>query len=755
MGRGNPFSSGTLSPGPEDAGDNSPSDSSRGGVSRKRKNEQDHRPGKAPRIEALNATSVDPDSHWQSIAFFHEVIANAPHASLKYSSLNDEQKLILALGARNLFLATCRSGSARETDKKILERMIDLLDGDQDPAFVGGLSVSFYPSRGYTVLKYIEDLDNKVRDRAVNHFAQVMKAPRLFAVFVNPAELSYHNFENIVPLDKWVEGRTGMRQAEAVDGMDLGLKSVARLGLNKEVFTAVLEGEHGTSLLKEISGLSLYVAPLNRGTRGGQRFIFHSAILSEVLTRAVKTSGLLDVVGDGELADSFEFVNYVFRSNKFAPGDGNFENHLDTPYYDRARNHVSKYTLLVYLSAGQNAPLLRVQDVDMNSVEEMTCVIFDQRYRHEGRPFIQGDKVFLRTELIFKDENLKRDDRISQPFSTACYMTGQSLLDKQLASYAHECFERANSLHWSLDKTVSEPVYLLKRFHGLGFVTNGYNYWFPKCESMNLKDYAAISVLDYFNCKLGKQPFRSLAESTTVKERFGSSADVWKYLSARRPGKTTPLRRLEKAHLDGLIKRAPDEPLVGLEAGDGHDLAGLKGEDVQNPCCFMHTHPLFNPWKSRDVMDLYDKCSNYTRGKLLCAPVMMLDREVVLNEENIQVAGNRVHVLQDVNKEALPPLNFAACWSDAPMPEAFITLDREVPAPKLLVPPIQWHEFEQGFELVVDFFRNDWMVGVDGARVVPVPRVTQRPVEEGENPFFERLVDEDGEVDGGLGESDD
>ncbi|KID77521.1 uncharacterized protein G6M90_00g096470 [Metarhizium brunneum] len=754
MGLGTLFSSGTQSPDAEDARqseDNSPS--SHSGVSRKRKNEQDHPPSKAPRIEALNATSVDSDSHWQSIAFFHEVIANAPHASSKYSSLNDEQKLILALGARNLFLATCRSGSARETDKTILERMVDLLDGDKDPAFVGGLSVSFYPSRGYTVLKYIEDLDRKVRNKGVNHFAQVMTTPRLFAVFVNPAELSYHNFENIVPLDKWVEGRMGMRQADAVDGMDLGLTNVERLGRNKEVFTAVLEGGQG-KLLKEISGLSLYVAPLNRGTRGGERFVFHSAILGEALTRAVKTSGLLDVVGYGELGDSFEFVNYVFRSNKFAPEDGNFENHLDTPYYDRARNHVSKYTLLVYLSSGQNTPLLRVQDVDINRVEEMTCVIFDQRYEHEGRPFIQGDKVFLRTELIFKDENLKRDDRISQPFSTACYMTGQGLLDKQLASYAHECFERANSLHWSLDKAVSEPVYLLKQFHGLGFMTNGYNYWFPKCENMNLKDYAAISVLDYFNCKIGKQPFRSLADSTTVKERFDSSADVWKYLSARRPSKTTPLRRLEKPLLDGLIKRAPDEPFVGLQDEGGHDRAEPEG-DVENPCCFTHTHPLFNPWKSRHVMDMYAKCGNYTRGKLLCAPIMMLDNEVVLNEENIQVAGNTVHILQDVNKEALPPLNFAACWSGAPMPEAFITLDREVPVPRLLVPPIQWHEFEQGFELVVDFFRNDWMVRVDGARVVPVPRVTERPVEEGDNPFFERLVDEDDEGDGGLGESDD
>ncbi|TWU77577.1 hypothetical protein ED733_007721 [Metarhizium rileyi] len=741
---GSSFSSESLSPA---AGDTRQQPS----TLRKRKNEEEHRTSKTPRIEALNAQSVDVDSHWQSIAFFHEVIADAPHASSKYASLNPEQKLILALGARNLSLATCRSGSAGEKDKKILERVVGILDADEDPTLVGGMSVSFYPSRRYSMLKYIADLDGKVRDgRNVNHFAQVMKVPRLFAVFVNPAELSYHNFENIVPLDRWVEERMSMAQDDATDGLELELADIRRLDRKKDVFTAKLDGTR-SGMLRDISDLSLYVAPLNRGTRGGERFIFHSAILSQALTRAVKTSRLLDLIGHGKLGHEFEFVNYVFRSNKFAAADGDFENHLDSPYYDRARNHVSKYTLLIYLSAGQNTPLLRVQGVDVGQVEEMTCVIFDQKYEHEGRPFIKGDKVFLRTELVFRDENLRRDDAISKVFSSACYMAGQSLFDRELASYAHECFERANSLHWSLDRASRDAVYLLKQFQGLGFMTNGYNYWFPKCGTMSLQDYAAMSVLDYFNCKIGSQPFRSLAESTVVKEQFGSAGDIWRYLCSRRSdNKTASFPRLQTSHLDSLIKRTPDKPFE-----DGHHGSGLKGEELENPCCFMHTHPSFNPWRSKDVMDMYDKCSNYTRGRLLCAPIVMLDNQVVLNDDNIQVAGDKVHILQDINREALPPLNFAACWAEAPMPEAFVTLDREVPAPQLLVPPIRFHEFEDGFELGVDFFRNDWLVRVDTARGVPVPRVVPHPVDEGENPFFERLVSRQAEGEGDLAELDD
>jgi hypothetical protein len=47
-----------------------------------------------------------------------------------------------------------------------------------------------------------------------------------------------------------------------------------------------------------------------------------------------------------------------------------------------------------------------VSDVDLNEIEEMTCVIFDQSYEHEGRPFMEGDKIFIRSELVFKDKKL-------------------------------------------------------------------------------------------------------------------------------------------------------------------------------------------------------------------------------------------------------------------------------------------------------------------------------------------------------------
>jgi len=151
--------------------------------------------------------------------------------------------------------------------------------------------------------------------------------------------------------------------------------------------------------------LDLYVAPLNKATRGGERFIFHPALLSKALSEAMRSSDVLSKLAQGRLPSSFE-MNYVFRCSKFVSGDAMFTSHLDTPYYDSERSQVSRYTLLIYLTAGRNEPALRVCDVELNEIEGMTCVIFNQSYEHEGRPFMEGDKISVRGELVFKDKEL-------------------------------------------------------------------------------------------------------------------------------------------------------------------------------------------------------------------------------------------------------------------------------------------------------------------------------------------------------------
>ena len=76
-------------------------------------------------------------------------------------------------------------------------------------------------------------------------------------------------------------------------------------------------------------------------------------------------------------------MNYVFRLNKFEPSDRKFESHYDTPYYDRDNRHISRFTLLIYLTGGKGKPVLRIEDLFLDQIEKMTCVIFPQSLEHE------------------------------------------------------------------------------------------------------------------------------------------------------------------------------------------------------------------------------------------------------------------------------------------------------------------------------------------------------------------------------------
>jgi hypothetical protein len=51
----------------------------------------------------------------------------------------------------------------------------------------------------------------------------------------------------------------------------------------------------------------------------------------------------------------------------------------------------------------------------------------------------------------------------------------------------------------------------------------------------------------------------------------------------------------------------------------------------------------------------------------------------------------------------------------------FIGVDREVSAPSFLIPPLLFHELDEGYHLVLDLFRNDWVASVDDHHKIPVP----------------------------------
>ncbi|RSL43162.1 hypothetical protein CEP54_015194 [Fusarium duplospermum] len=663
----------------------------------------------------------------RTLSFFSELLEDLQGVS-KYQALTPGQRKIIAVGIRDLYIAEA-AGMLQQPEKVILQGMIGLIDEDLGVRQLGGLNISYYPSNEFSITKFVENLDEKIGKQASELYAQIIPTPKLFAVFVNPADLSYHNFENIIHLDSWFESNMSSVRPEQA----LSLKNGKQTTPDREVFTCDLQGDLLTPL-KVLSELDLYVPPLNKTTRGGDRFIFHSSILSQVLTEALQSSDILDKLSGGQLKSSFEFVNYVFRCNRFNTDDSHFQSHLDTPYYDSSRSQISKYTMLINLTTGHNDPALRIEDVLFHEVQEFTCTIFDQKYEHEGWPFSDGQKVFIRTELVFRDGQLEHKNEIAGLFAEACYMSWQSIFDQGLSSYANECFERANSLHWALPRAATRsPVYLSKEFQGLRFLTNGYNYWFLKSEGVTLKECALVAVLDYFNCKIGQKPFQSLVSSTKIERRFEGTEEIWPLLTtaAKVKGKTG-IRHLKKTDVESLIKTGPGKPLEWqLEDWDGEPEELEEFPEDGDGCCPMHSFPMFNPWKNNEIMDAYEACCDYSLKKLFGAPLLILDQEIVINGENIKVVNDKVFFLRSKDGKPLPRINFAACWNDDTLPSEYVLVGEEIEAPDIIVPPLTFHEFTEGYQFSLDFFRNDWMVKAD-EQTIPLPDVSERPEPDGE-----------------------
>ena len=80
-------------------------------------------------------------------------------------------------------------------------------------------------------------------------------------VFMNPEDLSYHNFENILDLDNFIK-------------LNLNLKKEKLPSLGKE--------------LLKIDELNLYNLTFNNDSRGRKRCIFKSDFLSNILTKIIK-----------------------------------------------------------------------------------------------------------------------------------------------------------------------------------------------------------------------------------------------------------------------------------------------------------------------------------------------------------------------------------------------------------------------------------------------------------------------------------
>jgi hypothetical protein len=89
----------------------------------------------------------------------------------------------------------------------------------------------------------------------------------------------------------------------------------------------------------------------------------------------------------------------------------------------------------------------------------------------------------------------------------------------------------------------------------MNFLTNGYDYWFARGSRVNVEDFGMVAVLDYFNCKIDGQPFRSLCRTATVRRRFGDTEDIWALLWSDNRETFTGAKKLEETDVESLIEK--------------------------------------------------------------------------------------------------------------------------------------------------------------------------------------------------------
>jgi hypothetical protein len=579
------------------------------------------------------------------------------------------------------FALSAGEAPAEEADE--YRALVDATDAEP-LAVVDGLAVSWHPTKRFKVVRFVdaELIDASVREL----FARPCEAaPYLAAVFADPGELSFRTFENVLPLD------------HLFDGVPLELELSGRKDLAEDVFSFSLRvPDSARACLKGLDRLGLYVPPLNAASRGGTRFIFHSALLAEALTAAVAAAM------PSSLLEGFAQVNPVFRANRFEPSDTRFHQHQDTPYYDAARQHVSRYTVLLYLTGGSGEPALDLAGGPaLADIEPFTCVIFDQRYGHEGSPYREGRKVFLRTELIFTDTGLTHDPEIGALFSKACYLTGESVFAPELARQADDYYNQVAAAHWNGLTAGTAPdrePFMHKQFRGVHFIANGYDFWFAKDDGLTLTECAAITLLDYFNCAIGDTTFRAQCLTEVIE---ADDTDWIPGFLADRPSKPTVLP-FDKTAL------FPDPEQSSYD-------------DVPCLCPICSSDTIWvESMRCEPVIKRYTRAQESAKTHIMPAPVLMLGEDVVLDPDKFVIQGNLIHIL---GGQSLTPVNFAACQGPTFRASDFIDVAATVGVTDFLVPPIIFTESDDCYHLRFDFFRNTWMVRGSEQSAVTVPMI--------------------------------
>ncbi|EWS74591.1 hypothetical protein TTHERM_000675818 (macronuclear) [Tetrahymena thermophila SB210] len=588
----------------------------------------------------------------------------------EFNNLSEQQKIQKALNyTRNLVF-----------DSLDLEDQ-DLVFSDDLQSFtLQNIEVSPFPTESRKVMKYIEtSLLQQFLDK--NNFIEINNYS---VIFVNIDDLSYHNFENILNLD------------HLFGNVEFKLKS-SKIVTDK-IQTFIIQGSTENLLL--LDKLNYYTQPLNATQRGGKRLIFHSNQLSYCLTEMIEKSNFFD-------KKQFMKVNNVFRLNNFAPGDKKFKSHYDTPFADKSQGLYSKYTMLIYLTGNKEVqneqPPLAIENISFKKISENSCIIFDQQLQHEGNAYFDNNKIFIRTELIYKIDGLNYNEKVAQMFNMACYMTKE--IDQQ--QYSADLFNKCVKMRYNIpdEKEELKKVYLFKRNLDIVYVTDGNYYWFPLYVPLEL--IGTLIVLDYFsgkvyslkNIKIQTKLIKNIDNSKNEEEIDKFIFDIVNQQNFE-DEEITESRAQFLQDLEDYVPKTLCENFTFYQCG-----CGLLHKDDMTQAKQLFKIEKINAVKN--LKNILNQNSVLIFDNLIKINLDEIKTELNSNNERNGLSSGKIIFSNQLNIQN--SINFASCNCEQEIYEEDVMLFRTKKLNTFRLPQILFKMQTEGIKLSIDMFKNGFI----------------------------------------------
>lgn len=656
----------------------------------------------------LNAVikGVTPSSKIYPLIYDDPFFEKRSLAFLKSCSDEDLKDISARLAIRDLFLASY-FGLTTFEDNALLVNVVNRIDKiDEISHQIDNLTITFHPTISHKAMRFVksEFLPKNLSD----FFVDFGDDCKFKLAFVDPSELSYHNFENILDFDSTILKDVKLEEF----GQQLTLISSScsdDLSIFKHYFDPYCDRtnyRNFISTLKNFDKLEMWNAPFNKNQRGGKRFIFGSPRLAQILENCLRTSNTFL-----KNNNNFVAVNHVFRMNKFEPCDSPFKKHIDTPYYDPNTNIYSKYTMLIYLTEGYNDDpcILEFKKGPITEEETFvttgTVIIFKQSLKHAGYPYQEGTKLFLRTELLFRMKNTVKNPWITNYFNRAVYLTKQSIFQPELDQWANNCYEISNKLHYHLTTPQTQSPLLKKTITLCGvrfqFLTNGCDYYFPLTahnDSENyVKDISLIASLDFTNALITLNDGSVSIEKFSQTEIIGAKSldDIWEcVLSIGKNQEKNFVHYRDSKNLKQIGELQKKSYQINPNAAI---------YECQYDC---DGHIDDDPKECKEIVLHYQKRYKSMLKQISSVPFVFLGQKIIMNDKMIKIDERFVYISSSDKK--MKPINFAGCVSGVSYPDEYIETEKSFPSISLLIPPIEYNVHKNGYKITIHMFRPGW-----------------------------------------------